>query len=114
MEENEFISNAVKTSRRTFLKASATIAGTAGALGVTGVSDLLASSEKPSKSSNKLPLKVAGYKLDRVEALINGKVQIEGCDAQFEIAAIGDMNTDVFSGSQSREVTTILTLAGVL
>jgi 4,5-dihydroxyphthalate decarboxylase len=107
MEENEFISNAVKTSRRTFLKASATIAGTAGALGVTGVSDLLASSEKPSKSSNKLPLKVAGYKLDRVEALINGKVQIEGCDAQFEIAAIGDMNTDVFSGSQSREVTEI-------
>jgi 4,5-dihydroxyphthalate decarboxylase len=107
MKENEFISNAVKTSRRTFLKASATIAGTAGALGVTGVSDLLASSEKPSKSSNKLPLKVAGYKLDRVEALINGKVQIEGCDAQFEIAAIGDMNTDVFSGSQSREVTEI-------
>jgi 4,5-dihydroxyphthalate decarboxylase len=107
MEENEFISNAVKTSRRTFLKASATIAGTAGALGVTGVSDLLASSEKPSKSSNKLPLKVAGYKLDRVEALINGKVQIEGCDTQFEIAAIGDMNTDVFSGSQSREVTEI-------
>ena len=43
----------------------------------------------------------------QVEALIDGRVQVEGCDARFEIAAIGDMNTDVFSGSQSREVTEI-------
>lgn len=94
-------------SRRNFLKASATIAGTAGILGATGVSNVLASSGKTSVATSKFPLKIAGYKLDRVEALINGKVQVEGCDTHYEIAAIGDMNTDVFSGSQSREVTEI-------
>jgi len=34
-------------------------------------------------------------------------VQIEGCDMQFEIASIGDMNTNVFSGPQSYDVTEI-------
>jgi len=88
-----------RESRRDFLKGSATVAGAAGVLAVSGVSDLLASTGGSPKAAGKIPLKIAGYKVDRVEALIDGRVQVEGCDAQFEIAAVGDMNTDVFSGS---------------
>jgi 4,5-dihydroxyphthalate decarboxylase len=95
-------------SRREFLGMSATVAGAAGVLAVSGASELFASptGESPN-GTKKIPLKVAGYRHDRVEALIDGRVQVEGCDAHFEIAAIGDMNTDVFSGPQSREVTEI-------
>ena len=58
-------------------------------------------------SSNKLPITIAGYKFDRVEALIDGRVQVDGFDARFEVASIGDMNTHVFSGPKTREVTEI-------
>ena len=50
---------------------------------------------------------MAGYKFDRIAALADGRVGVEGCDVSFEAAAIGDMNTDVFSGPQSRDVTEI-------
>jgi len=50
---------------------------------------------------------MAGYKFTRVEALVDGHVKIEGCDAQFEVAKIGDMNTHVISGPQTRDVTEI-------
>ena len=104
-EQTSFASK--RESRRDFLKGSATVAGAAGVLAVSGAPRLLASPGEPQEATRKLPLKIAGYRLDRVEALIDGRVQVEGCDAQFEIAAIGDMNTDVFSGPQSREVTEI-------
>ncbi|MCP4623170.1 MAG: ABC transporter substrate-binding protein [bacterium] len=107
MEDNNSNFTSVQTSRRSFLKASATVAGIAGVLKVSGASGLLAVTEKPSKSTNNLPLKVAGYKLDRVDALIDGRVQIEGCDMQFEAASIGDINTNVFSGPQLYDVTEI-------
>ena len=58
-------------------------------------------------TNQKLPLKMAGYKFDRIAALADGRVGVEGCDVSFEAAAIGDMNTDVFSGPQSRDVTEI-------
>ena len=34
-------------------------------------------------------------------------MQIEGCDTQFEVSSIGDMNTHIFGGAQTREVTEI-------
>jgi 4,5-dihydroxyphthalate decarboxylase len=94
-----------QTSRRQFLGMSATAAGV---LSVSRVSQALASTHgnRPS-ATEKLALTVAGYKFDRLQALADGRVQIEGCDTRFETAAIGDMNTDVFSGPQSREVTEI-------
>ena len=52
-------------------------------------------------------VRLSGYKFRRVEALVEGRVSVEGYDTTFEKAAIGDMNTDVFSGPQSREVTEI-------
>ncbi len=107
MEDKKNKSTSFQTSRRRFLKASAAVAGTAGVLGMSGVSGLLASTAKLAKSTNNLSIKIAGYKIDRVDALIDGRVQIEGCDTQFEVASIGDMNTNVFSGPQSHEVTEI-------
>lgn len=107
LEDKKINSTSFQTSRRRFLKASAAVAGTAGVLGMSGVSGLLASTAKLAKSTNNLSIKIAGYKIDRVDALIDGRVQVEGCDTQFEVASIGDINTNVFSGPQSHEVTEI-------
>jgi len=92
-------------SRRDFIKATALAAGAVGAAGALG-----ACSREPAQdagTSDGLSIKMAGYKFDRVEALIDGRVEIEGCKKKFEVASVGDMNTDVFSGPQTRDVTEI-------
>ena len=58
-------------------------------------------------ASEKIPITIAGYPYDRVEALIDGRVAVEGCDARFEVSSIGDMNTHIFSGPQTRVVTEV-------
>ena len=77
-------------------------AGAAGAL-----STISAVPVKAATTSGKLTLTVSGYKLDRTEALIDGRVQAEGCEIKFEPMGIGDMNTNVFSGPQTLDVTEI-------
>jgi 4,5-dihydroxyphthalate decarboxylase len=99
--ENE-PSPTIKTSRRGFLKTSVA-AGAAIGMGASGI-NVQAAEKKPSKG---LPITMAGYKLDRVEALMDGRVQVDGFDAKFEIDSIGNMNTHIFSGPQTREVTEI-------
>jgi 4,5-dihydroxyphthalate decarboxylase len=107
MSDTKTTDRASGTTRRSFLKTSAAVAGAAGVLGTTGITNVLAAWKKDAVKSDKLPLKVAGYKFDRVAALVDGKVQVEGCDTTFEKAAIGDINTDVFSGAQTWDVTEI-------
>lgn len=85
----------MKTTRKEFLQTS-----------VAGVGLAAAMSTK-AKPNEKLPITIAGYDVDKVRALASGKVKVEGCLSSFEVAAIGDMNTDVFSGVQSRDVTEI-------
>ena len=53
-----------------------------------------------------LAITIAGYPFDRVQGL-GSRVPVEGCEARFEKAAIGDMNSHVFAGPQTREVTEI-------
>jgi hypothetical protein len=65
-------------SRRKFLQTSI-LAGSV--LSTTGTKGLIA---RQKEGSDNLNLKISGYKYKRVEALFNGKVKIEGCDAQFE------------------------------
>ena len=77
---------------------------TSSALVLLGQNGLAAQAAPTDK---KLPLKMAGYKFDRITALADGRVGVAGCDVNFETAAIGDMNTDVFSGPQTRDVTEI-------
>ena len=89
-------------SRRSFIKAAAL---TLGALGVTPSYSPKAAqaAEKPSG----LALSLAGYNLDRTRALFDGQVKIDGCDFEIEQQGIGDMNTNVFSGPQTLDVTEI-------
>ena len=89
-------------SRREFIKNSILAAGAAGALSTVSAVPVNAAN-----GSSKLPLIVSGYKLDRTEALIDGRVQVEGCDIKFEPLGIGDINTNVFSGPQTLDVTEI-------
>ncbi len=89
-------------SRREFIKASALSVGTAGVWSVCGAT--------PAKSADKpkgLPLSMAGYRFDRTKALIDGRVVVQGCAMQFKESGIGDLNTHVFSGPQTLDVTEI-------
>ena len=54
-----------------------------------------------------VPITVAGYRFDRVAPLAEGRVPMEGFDVEFEEARIGDMNTHVFQGSGTRDLTEI-------
>jgi 4,5-dihydroxyphthalate decarboxylase len=67
----------------------------------------------PSTAGN-LKIQLAGYQYDRVAALIDGRVHIEGCETEFVPAKIGEMNTHVFSGPKTREVTEIGLLPFIL
>ncbi len=57
-----------------------------------------------SKASKSLNLKIAGYDVNRVRALAQGKVKIEGYDFTFTKAPIGDLNTNAFSGKQDYDI----------
>ena len=61
----------------------------------------------PSATKTPLKLKVAGYNLPRLSALFNGKIKIDGCDVEMLEMGIGDMNTNVFNGPQTLDVTEI-------
>ncbi len=93
-------------SRREFIKTTALAAGAVSALSACSQVPVLDAGSSR-KLSNGLSITMAGYKFNRVDALVDGRVKIEGCDAQFEVAKIGDMNTHVFSGPQTRNVTEI-------
>jgi 4,5-dihydroxyphthalate decarboxylase len=95
-------SASVQYSRRQFMKTTVLAASAASALSAVS----LVPAEAATKPGN-LSLKVSGYKLDRTEALIDGRVKIEGCDMKFEPSGIGDINTNVFSGPQTLDVTEI-------
>lgn len=93
------MSNKNFSDRRRFLKTVSALS----ALSFTGVTG----ATSPVSKSARLPISMAGYDYDRVQALMDGRVQIEGCDTRFETARIGDMNTHAISGPQTREVTEI-------
>ena len=88
-------------SRREFIKAAVLTAGAASALSVCRLAPAEA------VKSRGLSLSMAGYKFDRTRALIDGRVNIKGCNIDFTESGIGDINTNVFSGPQSLDVTEI-------
>ena len=102
MSETEKEMSKQDYSRRNFIKTAALTVGATHALSVFGLDSALAASKPGS-----LPLSMAGYMFDRTKALIGGRVKVEGCDVQFEESAIGDINTHVFSGPQTYDVTEI-------
>lgn len=104
MKEKNKPEKSSSISRREFLRNTAL---TAGALSVAGAGIAADAREGSGADTAGPPIKFAGYRYDRIEPLASGNVQIKGFDVKFETAAIGDMNTDVFGGTQSREVTEI-------
>lgn len=52
-----------------------------------------------------LPITLAGYAYNRVRAIVEGSVKIEGCAHQFEVTSIGPLNNHAFFGPQARAVT---------
>ena len=91
--------NVDSVTRRDLLK----VATAVGAFGVSGA----AGSASHKKGPLKLIIDMAGYDYDRVQPLIDGRVEIEGCKTNFEVSRIGDMNTHIFSGPQTRAVTEV-------
>ena len=89
-------------SRREFLKAAGLTAGAVGALAAAGRVPA-----QEAATSRGLSVAMAGYRYNRVEALVDGRVKVKGCEARFEVAKIGDMNIHVFSGPQTWDVTEI-------
>jgi 4,5-dihydroxyphthalate decarboxylase len=93
-------------SRREFLKTAAVAAGAAGALSACGNTSTV-SEESSDEQPQGLPITVAGYTYDRLQPLIDGRVEIEGCNLTYQKGGISDLNKHVFSGPQTIEVTEI-------
>lgn len=89
-------------SRRKFIQATALTA-----VAVSGLSTFKVPSVQASSKSQSPVLQMSGYKFDRTKALADGKVRVEGYDVNFKEAGIGDLNTHVFSGPQTLDVTEI-------
>ncbi len=79
-------------TRRDFLSATAASLATVATTRIGGAR----AKEKPT-----LKLRAAGYRFPRTEPLFTGQVQVKGAETQFSEAAIGDINTETFSGPQS-------------
>jgi 4,5-dihydroxyphthalate decarboxylase len=93
-------------SRREFIKTAAVAAGAAGALSACGKA--APGTDEPSEHQPEgLPITVAGYGYDRLQPLVDGRVTIEGCNLTYEKGGISQLNTHVFSGPQTIEVTEI-------
>jgi 4,5-dihydroxyphthalate decarboxylase len=101
---DKFMKNkpALHLSRRNFIKTVAVAAASGSALSFNGSNAVQAATETRGKVLN-----MAGYKLDRTEALVDGRIKIDGYDIEFSEAGIGDLNTHVFSGPQTLDVTEI-------
>ncbi len=89
----------INISRRDFLATAAAV----GLLSLTGATKTWAEVSK----TNKLELSMAGYDYDRVKALMDGSVEIENCNISFEVSSVGEMNTHIFTGPQTRAVTEV-------
>ena len=93
-------------TRREFVKTAAVAAGAAGALSACGNASPGAE-ESSDPQPEGLPITVAGYTYDRLQPLVDGRVEIEGCSLTYQKGGISDLNTHVFSGPQTIEVTEI-------
>ena len=92
-------------SRRQLLKVSALAATTLGVLPL--LRPALAQSTAKIKPVAPVDIRFAGYPVDHVQALVDGRVEVENCNVTFESGKIGDLNTLAFEGAQTYAVTEI-------
>jgi len=97
------------SSRRNFIKNSALATGALATFSFGGFanSNLSEENKNLTTNSNDLPLKIAGYPVNRLKALISGKVKIIGCSSKFSKESIGNLNSNTFAGDQSYDITEI-------
>ena len=95
------------SSRREFIKKSSLAIGAIGTIGIQGFANSKENNIETVLPTNDLNLTIAGYPVNRVRSLFNGKVKIKGCESNFIKAGIGDMNTSTFSGDQPYDITEI-------
>ena len=90
-------------SRRQFLRA-----GTIG-LASTSISNPVsaATAKNSQETASGIQLNMSGYPLEHIRPLMTGKVGIERCQISFKPGKIGDINTQVFSGPRTLDVTEI-------
>ena len=98
------------SSRREFIKTTALLVGGVGASSACGQGSEPTtgkSKEPDTETSEGLSITASGYKFKRFAALFDGRVEIEGCETRFEAGKIGDMNTHIFSGPGTVDLTEI-------
>ena len=66
-----------------------------------------ATTEKNGPGEGKVAITYSGYPYDRVAALTSGKVDVDGCKLSYVPDRIGGLNTHVFSGPGTREVSEV-------
>ena len=90
-----------RTALRTITSLAASIAGLA--------EGDLAQASDDATTRGKLPpeLSIAGYRYDRVAPLADGRVGLGNCGVQFSVDSIGNLNTHVFSGPGTRDVSEV-------
>lgn len=104
----------MKSNRRRFIR-DAGLAGIAAASAGALSSAAAATTPHPDPTVKKvngpfgegLPITVAGYDYNRVAAVANGQVPIEGCEVTYEVTGIGPMNMHALGGPKTRHVTEI-------
>lgn len=89
----------VNIHRRGFLRASGLLAASVFA---AGPNRLFAE-----RNDAPLRLKAAGYPYNHVAAFMTGRALVDGCDIDFELDKIGDLNNHAFVGPQDRAITEI-------
>ena len=96
-----------RSNRRDFIKKSTLAVSALGTMSTGVFANNVNTSLQNETNSEDLKLNIAGYPVNRVKAIINNKVKIKGCSISFTKAAIGDINTNILSGSQTYDVTEI-------
>jgi len=95
-------------SHRSVLKIAALVGG-GGFIGSARATSLPAAAQRRDSEigSGRLDITIAGYPFDHVRALVDARVEVEGCNTTFQRGKIGDLNTHVFDGPQRLEVTEV-------
>ena len=96
--------NKSDNSRRSFIKKSSLAIGALSSLGALATNDVSKNSIEKLEGNE---LKLAGYDVNRVKAIVAGKVNIGNYDYSFQKARIGDINTNILTGSQDYDITEI-------
>jgi 4,5-dihydroxyphthalate decarboxylase len=90
----------MSVNRREFLKSSSSI------LASSALANTLFARWVAAEPSG-IDLRIAGYPFEHIRGLMTGKVGVEGCDVEYQVGKIGDLNTHVFSGPRTLDVTEI-------